>query len=152
MTSAAPSSVEPDRLAFLDELQSHHTPEAVEAAQRALDQLITWSDRNAKLVRHHAGGGEPGSIVYRLTRSGYVMWVVHPGAGEEARLELLPRVAATLSPAVQTELRSRLAAIRETALDGVVPSLPLLALGTPEAMKALLATLDWVLPHTNERE
>jgi hypothetical protein len=151
MTSAAPSSVDPDRLAFLDELQVHHPPEAVESVQRVLDQLIAWSDRNAKLVRHHPGGGEPGNITYRLTRSGYVMWTVIPGAGDDARLELLPRVAATLSAAVQTELRSRLAAIRETALDGMAPTLPLLALGTPEAMKAMLAALDWVLPHTNER-
>jgi hypothetical protein len=154
MTSAAPSTpstVEPDRLAFLDELQNHHAPEAVEVVQRVLDQLIAWCDRNAKLVRHHPGGGEPGSIVYRLTRSGYVAWAVIPGAGDDARLEILPRVAATLSPAVQTELRSRLAAIKETALDGMVPTVPLLALGAPEAVKALLATLEWVLPHTNER-
>jgi hypothetical protein len=154
MTSAVPatpSTVEPERLALLDELQVHHTPEAVELLQRVLDQLIAWSERNAKFVRHHPGGGEPGSIVYRLTRSGYVAWAVIPGAGEDARLELLPRVAATLSPAVQTELRSRLAAIKETALDTMVPTVPLLALGAPEAMKGLLATLDWLLPHTNER-
>lgn len=154
MTSAVPSTpstVEPERLAFLDELQAHHAPESVELVQRVLDQLVAWSERNAKLVRHHAGGGEPGTIVYRLTRSGYVGWAVIPGAGDDARLELLPRVAAMLAPAVQTELRSRLAAIKETALDGMVPTVPLLALGEPEAMKGLLATLDWVLPHTNER-
>jgi hypothetical protein len=33
----------------------------------------------------------------------------------------------------------------------MVPTVPLLALGGTEAMKGLLATLDWVLPHTNER-
>jgi hypothetical protein len=154
MTSAAPttpSTVEPERLSFLDELQAHHTPESVELVQRVLDQLVAWCERNAKFVRHHPGGGEPGSITYRLTRSGYVAWVVLPGAGDDARLELLPRVAATLSPAVQTELRTRLAAIKETALDGMVPAVPLLALSGPEPMKALLATLDWLLPHTNER-
>jgi hypothetical protein len=155
MTSAAPttpSTVEPERLSFLDELQAHHhTPESMELVQRVLDQFVAWCERNAKFVRHHPGGGEPGSITYRLTRSGYVAWAVVPGAGEDARLELLPRVAATLAPAVQTELRSRLAAIKETALDGMVPAVPLLALGTPEAMKQLFATLEWVLPHTNER-
>lgn len=149
VTNITPA-LEADRAAFLEAVRG---PEGNDAARRLVDALIAWSARHERLLRHHAvAGGEP-SITFRLTRTGYVGWTVQPdGEGDgRARLVLLPRSMAALPAPVQAELRGRLDALGVFVPEGAAPAVPLAALATADCVKALVATLDWIIPLASER-